>query len=1111
MLKKLATLVCSALILSGLAAEYQIPFMEKAPVIDGKFSAGEWQGSSSYAGMYHRGKEMFLSGRHAVWNIGYDEKHLYVSMRTELPPEGTRLISTTRRRDGKTLLYDDNTEFWIADSEKAADRSYYSVMVNSKGTVSDTKFYLSGKMAEPKWSNEWKISNGQDKKGNVWVTEYAIPLKSLKFNGKITGQKLSMMLCRNWQRPFTQTPFLQFPHAFTGVQFYPVFRFAEKGYLPVKVESIKGLPQRDFTLKGSVYNPGKNPRNVTAKVVWTHSDMPTHQEVHKLSVAPGKSVPFQFHTSTNYIHNMAKHTAAITVTDEKGSVIYTDKYAWKLPMHLADAWKVSTPEAASQISFYPSTNVLGFRLQIYGNTDNVNVQVVKKNGSSSKVVAIKDFSVAKGEVIRYMQLPALGEGTYQVNFTLSSNGQKEKTLSNEFQRKIFPWENNNLGISDQVFPPFKNLKYTKNSIETVLNKIEFSDAGLYSSVVADGKELLSKPVSLYYKDAAGKAGLSVVSKGFVSSKANTGIWKTVMKGNGFTLENRVETDYDGCSKFIFTFTPDRGKSPVIRQMYLDIPLKSDMIRLFHVVSAGVIRNNPAIKVPAGNGVVWRSTDHANGDMYGNMHCYLWLGEMARGLCWFSDSEKEMSLDEKKVAQELIRNGKVLTLRLWFANQDMKLDGKRTIVFGMQPSPTKPMPKDWQKPRFEIPPHGGSAWYGGCATGMGKYPAWNDWEVVDRMKIARETGKLDRAYVESWLNKYWKGHPLYNHVRSHIYGGFVNFMINRPKSPTMIYFEEYGIDQFSPEFRIFQDEWGAYEFTQRKWMDWKDITSNSAAANSVKIIPVKSYQDYALWYGREWMKRGVGLYFDNVYPKNIFNRHSSLAYTRKDGQTQPCSAIWTMREYHKRMWVMSRMLQKETKWPLQISLHTTNCMCIPILTWTDTMLDLEWGWANGTKPFPQELLEIESTARQIGAYPHAHFPLVGNAVTHPHDATYMSGKAVPEMVKTDWAMRMIYEILRQQYRGMDFRPYDKMVYDFGYPNCKVINYWDENYPVKVDNEAVKSIVLNNGKKVMIIFASWSEKPITVNVKLDSSLKVKDPVFQLKFNKFGAEIIEKEIIK
>ena len=44
---------------------------------------------------------------------------------------------------------------------------------------------------------------------------------------------------------------------------------------------------------------------------------------------------------------------------------------------------------------------------------------------------------------------------------------------------------------------------------------------------------------------------------------------------------------------------------------------------------------------------------------------------------------------------------------------------------------------------------------------------------------------------------------------------------------------------------------------------EDITSDAAAANSVKIIPVKSYQDYALHYAAKYFERGIGLYFDNV--------------------------------------------------------------------------------------------------------------------------------------------------------------------------------------------------------------------------------------------------------
>ena len=37
-LKKLAALLCAGICALGSAAEYKIPFLEKAPVIDGKFS-----------------------------------------------------------------------------------------------------------------------------------------------------------------------------------------------------------------------------------------------------------------------------------------------------------------------------------------------------------------------------------------------------------------------------------------------------------------------------------------------------------------------------------------------------------------------------------------------------------------------------------------------------------------------------------------------------------------------------------------------------------------------------------------------------------------------------------------------------------------------------------------------------------------------------------------------------------------------------------------------------------------------------------------------------------------------------------------------------------------
>ena len=1105
MIKKLLLfLVCTfAFLFSANAIEYTIPYISKAPIIDGKISQNEWNSAASYAGLYHRGSEMFLSFRKSNWSIAYDEQNLYVMMQSEMSPDG-KLSAKVRKKDGK-VFNDDTIELWIADSKKAANRNYYSFLVNPIGTVNDVRFAASDGVANPQWNAPWKHASTRDVKAKVWTFEIAIPLKELKFNSTIVGEKLSLMLCRNWQKPFNQTPFLQFPHPFTHYQKYPVFTFGKKGAPTVQVNLISGLEDRNFLLKGKVFNPGVKSTTLKGKIKWTHSDMPNHESEVLLTVEPNKSLPFEFKTSTDYIHNRAKHTAHIIFT-ENNKVIYEDKYAWKLPGNLIDQWIVEKIDTSAQISYYPTTSTLGFRIDIYDNSTNkINVKVLKDN---SIEICQKDFPAKKGEIMQYMQLPKLAEGKYQVIFTLSSNNKVNQKLSCQFTRKVFPFEGSTLGITEKVYPPFTNLKYKNNSLETVTTSLQFNNLGLYKQVTANGKDLLAKDCEFVTIINGKKSSLKSLSAKFLTKKNFEGIFEATLKGEGFTLKNNVKTEYDGCSKFTLSLIPEKNKQVTLDKFYLDIPLKSNLIKLFHVISAGSIRNNPAIKVPQGDGIVWKSSDVSNGDMYGNMHCYLWLGEMARGLCYFNDSEKEMSLDEKIASQELVRQDGKLILRIYFINQKTPLTKARNIVFGMQASPTKPMPKDFRKPQYFIPPHGGSAFYAGGFTGMSKYPTNNDWTITDQMVIARKTGHFNEDYVKSWLKKYWKGHPRYQSMKAHVYAGFINFMIQRPKSPTMFYFEEYGIDQFIPEFETYQDEWGAVDFTQRKWLKKSDITSEAAAANSIKIIPVKSYQDYALYYASQYFKRGIGLYFDNVYPKSNFDRKSSLAYTRKDGQIQPCSEIWNMREYHKRMWVLSRQMQSQTPWPLQISLHTTNCMCIPILTWTDTMLDLEWGWANGTKPFPPELLEIESTARQIGAYPHAHFPLIGNANTHPTDPTYMRTQVAPEIQQTEWAMRVIYEILRQNYRGMNFDQLDKKLYDFGYPNkCKIYNYWDDNYPVKVDNQNIKSITFDNGKQVMIVLASWSATPVKVKVKLAKLLNCKDSEFTCDFSKYGSQIIIK----
>lgn len=247
----------------------------------------------------------------------------------------------------------------------------------------------------------------------------------------------------------------------------------------------------------------------------------------------------------------------------------------------------------------------------------------------------------------------------------------------------------------------------------------------------------------------------------------------------------------------------------------------------------------------------------------------------------------------------------------------------------------------------------------------------------------------------------------------------------------------------------------------------------------------------MWEELEWLKRGVGIYCDNVFLRPTTNLEMSKgAYVRPDGNIQPGTGLWDMREYHKRMWVLSRQMRQISPHPLYLSYHMTNGNLLPIMTWTDINLDLEWAWDGGNQPFPPDLLRAETIGRQTGCYPHA-----------LHQCTskkwFMEGKKKnkrggwtynPAAIRHDWGIQMVHEILRTMWGVHKVYPLEKIVRDFGYgdPSCNVYNYWQDDYPVDINNDKVKSIAFENNGKVMVVLTSWVSKPCEVQVNLKDAL-------------------------
>ncbi len=312
---------------------------------------------------------------------------------------------------------------------------------------------------------------------------------------------------------------------------------------------------------------------------------------------------------------------------------------------------------------------------------------------------------------------------------------------------------------------------------------------------------------------------------------------------------------------------------------------------------------------------------------------------------------------------------------------------------------------------------------------------------------------------------------------------------RDNGPFPIYFEEHGSDVTTPEWEVYQDEWRS----QWPWSERTVVTEQTKLENNYthgsQNFPA-SYRDFALYYANEWLRRGIGLYFDNTSINTEYDPLTSAAYMTDEGRIQPAASIWDLRDYYRRIWnLMNEWTAKGVPYPLTFTQHMTNQYILPFETWNTADLDNEWEWMDYSSkrnaPFPWQVLLTEMSGRQSGSIPHALYPLSGISKSRYENAA-------PDIKRAEWGMRIVHEIYRQLYPFESFaspqpaETFEKMLWDFGYgkPDCRVYNYWDDQPWLAVNNDDVKWIVLERPARTpfaLLVLQSFRREATTVEVR------------------------------
>lgn len=1031
------------------ASYLRIPPMAKPPVIDGKIQESEWSGASESFGALQLGTN-YITGRNAVFFIGYDTENLYFACRSELPPEGMKLLSRVRERNGKVYA-DDAVELIIMPPHK---EYVYQFISNSLNTFYAKKYPVNrGSVCtaeQKKW--EPKVIIASSLRGGNWEIEAMIPLEDIGIKELPFDKEWRLQMTRDWRQPAEQTPWNK-----SG-------DFCNPDSMGIMVMD-KDVPATHFKGLGKDYRKGLfdigfSTFNFTGAAsdiecdVSIVSDGPPRGLNTKEQIAPGQSKDFDL-----------KYSEKAAITSDLSATIKELK-SGKLLLHRnlkfgnskETRWVNPGVQENTDMEFayYPYYKLIKCRLdaslagneiaQVSFHAKDPNGKIIGETVAGQKI---------KNDYRAEWELPELAENIYKTVCEIAFKNGEKKTLEKEFVVKHFPWEHNQIGMEKIIVPPFKPLKTDKDKREVNSLMTGYGIKGLFwNRIYSQGENILDSPIRLMIN---GKDSLQGKSFEFTSIEDHAVNARTSASCNGLEIKSQHEYDYDGMCKVTLDIIPD-GKI-AIDNAWIEIPLKKSVARLMHTMH-NTMKNHPADFIPQGNGVVWDSRlGYKSDEIRGNFWPYFWLGDVYKGFCWFTASDKDWSLDYDQAAIQIIRKDDSVTLRINIVNKPCVWEKPFKYVMGFQPTPVKPRMAGWrrisERVKFKADSNivmttlaGASTW--GADGEHDPWPVGRDYSMTrrlakaERIKAAKEISDIVPFIKKNLPNV---SESKFSFIERHLirgrkWGEYSDFFVP--------YLNPTASEMYWSEYNVYMDEW---------W--YTNYRAN--AFDGYNNEPCKSYQDMFLYYTQELVRNGMdGIYYDNIRDRTSYDITTGPAYELSDGKIQPYFTIFSVRELLKRTYTMLYLEGKTmlNNRPLLIT-HMTNTNIVPCMSFSTISLDLEakFGPADFQDRFSEGWLLSTTIGTQTGCVPEILVQVTGNEKDF--------------VTRTFLAVTLAYDLpIVMDCGGLSstFQKTWELIRNFGYGSEDVVVYpcWDNNTPLKTLTPNTRcTLYLNSQKNEAII--------------------------------------------
>ncbi|HEX2988867.1 MAG TPA: glycoside hydrolase domain-containing protein, partial [Chloroflexota bacterium] len=245
------------------------------------------------------------------------------------------------------------------------------------------------------------------------------------------------------------------------------------------------------------------------------------------------------------------------------------------------------------------------------------------------------------------------------------------------------WENNRIGITDKVPPPWTPMTVAGKTVSCWGRTYDYEGSLFPRQVKSQAQDLLAGPIQLVAKIGGKEVIFQKADKQSLVPAPQQVDFDAQTAAGGLTARVTSHLEYDGCIKLTLTLTAANNKPVEIQGLELRIPVRADRALYYHWFEA---TRDPRL---TNAGALPKD------GLKGHFKPLLWLGDNDRGLCWFSESPKGWQNNDKESILRVERQADTAVMRICMADRPYVIASSWQTVFGLQATPTRPTTPGWR--------------------------------------------------------------------------------------------------------------------------------------------------------------------------------------------------------------------------------------------------------------------------------------------------------------------------------------------------------------------------------------------------------------------------------